>query len=261
MTDLVKTTWTHSDPTLNARASAGLDAMAGDGLGNTQAAVNQWLGVTALRGLLCGYLIGSVSAVTSQEGITTYQVAFDLSDTTQPLARRRVAAALLSPIRAYAALAYPDEQATQATDVGVIPIALIAGVAVQVAIVAGATVAITYAVHQASQIVNGIFNRKADAEILEKKDAAALTAVAQHVEAEQKAGKALPISAATQAVIDQASLATREVLAKRDPGVESGLAVANSWLPAWVPWLGGAAAGAALLVLILAAVRKVSSHG
>lgn len=260
MTDLARTTWTHSDSALNARASAGLDAMASDGLAGDSSAVNQWLAVTALRGLLCGYLIGSVSATTSPEGQTVYQVAFDLSDTTQPIERRRVAAALLRPIRAYGSLAYPDSQITTASDVGFVPIAIIAGVAVRIAIVAGATVAISYAVHQASQIVNAIFARKADAAIIEKKDAAALTAVAQHVEAEQKAGKALPISAATQAIIDQSSQATKEVLAKREPGVDSGLTSVNSWLPTWAPWAGGAAAGALLVSLIFAAVRKVHSN-
>jgi hypothetical protein len=230
--------------------------MASSGLAANQEAVNQWLAVTALRGMLCGYLLGSVSAVTNESGQMVYQVAFDLSDTTQPLERRRAAAAILDPIRGYRALAYPDDQITLATETGLIPVAIIAGVAVQVAIVAGATVAITYAVHQASQVVNGIFARKADAAILEKKDAAALTAVAQHVEAEQKAGKALPISAATQAVLAQASEATQQVLAKRDPGVESGLASVNSWLPNWAPWAGGAAAGAILVSLVFAAVRK-----
>lgn len=258
MTDLARTTWTHSDATLNARASAGLDKLAAASWGNSQTDVNQWLALTALRALLCSYLLGSVTTTTDESGVVTYQAAFDLNDTTQPIERRRAACAVLAPIRAYGSLSYAGEIATQANDVGaLIPVGIIAGAAIRIAIIAGGSALIGYAIHQSSQIVNGIFNRKADAEILEKKDALVLSAVAQHVAAEQQAGKALPLSTATKAVIDSANEASKQVLAKSDPQVGSGLSAISSGFPIWVPWVGGAAAGAALLGLAIAAVRKV----
>jgi hypothetical protein len=259
MNDLAQTTWNHSDAQLNARASAGLDKLAANNWGTSQTDVNQWLALTALRGLLCSYLIGSVTTTTDPSGVVTYQAAFDLNDTTQPLERRRAACAVLVPIRAYGSLSYAGQIATQANDVGaLIPVGIIAGAAIRIAIIAGGSALIGYAIHQASQIVSGIFNRKADADILEKKDALVLSAVAQHVAAEQQAGKALPLSTATKAVIDSANEASKQVLAKSDPQVSSGLSTVSSWLPNWVPWVGGAAAGAALLGLIFAAVRKVT---
>jgi hypothetical protein len=258
MTNTVQTSWNHSDPTLNARASAGLDAMAAGGLGGDNNALNQWYALTALRGLLCGYLIGSVGTTTAADGSVTYQVAFDLSDTTYPIERRKTAAALLGTIRGYSSFIYDSDVATQAKDTGFIPVAIIAGVLVKVAIVAGATVAIGYAVNQASQVINAIYQRKADAAVIQAKDAAMLTAVAQHVANEQAAGKQLPMSDATKAVIQQAVEATHQVIAKHDPEISSGVGDKGSGSPAWLPWAGGAAAGALLLGLVFAAVRKAT---
>lgn len=160
----------------------------------------EFLALLALRLVLAGYLIGSVTKTTDSNGLTTFhveaptgQVKFD--------ERFGAVAALLEPLRYYASQAGISLTLT-ADETGALPIPiLIVGGAVAVSAVVAQAYVVMYAAEKAAQIVDGALRRKAAASEVQRADGEVIKLVNNHVQREQAAGKALPLDDATRIAI------------------------------------------------------------
>ena len=160
----------------------------------------EFLALLALRLVLSGYLIGSVTKTVDSSGLTTIHVEAP-SGRVQMDERFNAVAALLEPLRYYASQSGISLTLT-ADETGAVPIPiLIVGGAVAVSAVVAQAYVVMYAAEKASQIVDGALKRSAAAAEVQRADAEVIKLVNNHVQREQASGKALPLDEGTRVAI------------------------------------------------------------
>ncbi len=166
----------------------------------------EFLALLALRLVLSGYLVGSVTKSTDSSGLTTIHVEAPVGDVHMN-ERLNAVAALLEPLRYYASQAGISITLT-ADETGAIPIpVLIVGGAVAVSAVVAQAYVVMYAAEKAATIVDGALKRRAAAAEVQRADGEVIKLVNNHVQREQAAGKTLPLDDATK--LAMAGLQTR----------------------------------------------------
>ena len=161
---------------------------------------DEFLALLALRLVLSGYLIGSVTKTVDAQGLTTIRVEAP-SASFQFDERANAVAALLEPLRYYADSAGIElDLSSDETGAVPIPILVVAGAVAVSAIVARAYV-VMYAAEKAGQIVENALKRRAAAAEVQRADAEVIKLVNGHVQREQAAGKTLPLDDATKMAI------------------------------------------------------------
>lgn len=227
-------------------AQSGLNALAAsDWSAPASAAVANLRAVCALKLLLVGYLVGTVTMQTDADGRQVAHVGADLSAVTGE--RAEMARSLLAPSVAYAmgaglrAPVEDDFQTGGASDTGLWPIPIIIA-----AIVVGGSVT-AWVAHEAADVVKFFKNANDQKDALQKADAAATEVISKHVQAEQTEGKALEFSEAEKLALGLARKRADDMveqMKKRDTD--------SSGFP-WYVWAGGGAA--ALLAMLMLSQR------
>lgn len=160
----------------------------------------EFLALLALRLVLAGYLIGTVTKTVDPDGQTRIHVEAP-SGNVRMDERFRAVAALLEPLRYYASQSGISLTLT-ADETGAVPIpVLIVGGAVAVSAVVAQAYVVMYVADKAGQIVDGAFKRRAAASEVQRADAEVIKLVNNHVQREQAAGKALPLDEGTRIAI------------------------------------------------------------
>jgi hypothetical protein len=245
---LMKTLRFRNDQLSNA-ASRGYDRLASNDWSGSSA-VEDFLALMALRCVLAGYLVGDVSRTTSAEGKVTIDVVLDGRKSVPE--RAQAARALIAPLGAYGDLA-GLEFATQQTDTGAIPIAvLIAGGVVAVSVVIAQSYVLMNIADKAAQVVDGALRRKDASQEIQNADAEVVKLVNNHIQREQNEGKALPLDAATKAAIS--GLETR-VGSLVKSSFESA---AYQSLPKWV-WPTVGVSAVAVVTAIFITIRSIKN--
>lgn len=212
----------------------------------------EFLALLALRLVLSGYLIGTVSKRTDDAGVTTIHVEAP-SGPVRMDERFNAVAALLEPLRYYANQAGISVRLTT-DETGAIPIpVLIVGGAVAVSAIVAEAYVVMYAAEKATQIVDNALRRNAATAEVQRADAEVIKLVNNHVQREQAAGKTLPLDEATRIAIS--GLQTR-----------IGSLVKNAFeqektqgFPLW-GWPAAGLAAAAVVTAIILYRKKRTKH-
>jgi len=208
---------------------------------------SEFLALVALRLVLAGYLIGSVSKTTQADGTTT--IAVEIPGGTQPADRLLAARSLIDPLAAYlsaAGLSFSSQLETGAVP---IPVLIVGGAVAVTAIVAEAYV-VSFACEKASEVVDKALTRDAAAKEVQRADAEVIKLVNNHVAREQAAGRRLQIDDATM-------LALTGLQSRIGSLVKNAFSSeAKSILPPWVLPAAGVAAAAAIAFVLVHKGRK-----
>lgn len=189
-------------------------------------AVEDFLGLLALRCVLAGYLVGTVSRSTGLDGKTTIDVVLDGRDSDPD--RARAARALVAPLGAYGDLSGLSFSST-ITETGAVPLAvLIIGGVVAVSVVAAQSYVLMHIAEKAAEVVDRALKRSDASAEIQKADAEVIKLVNNHVQREQTEGKALPLDAATKAALS--GLESRVGTLVKSSFESTGQKVLPTWL-------------------------------
>lgn len=235
---------------LAAAAARGIDRLERVDWSGGNRAVEDFLGLLALRCVLAGYLVGSVSRSTAVDGKTTIDVVLDGRDSDP--GRARAARAVVAPLGAYGDLAGLSFAST-VTETGAVPLAvLIVGGVVAVSVVAAQSYVLMHIAEKAAEVVDGALKRSDASSEIQRADAEVIKLVNNHVQREQQEGKALALDSATKAALS---------------GLESrvGSLVKSSFdntvqkvLPTWV-WPVVGVSAVAVVTAMVVTIRRASN--
>jgi hypothetical protein len=189
-------TLTIADRSLSVAATEGIRHLQDADWSASTRPTEEFLAVLALRLVLVGYLVGSVTRTTNADGATMIAVSLPANDT----GGERLAAAklLLAPLGIYADMAGISIE-KRASDTGVIPIpVLIVGGVVAVSFVAAQAYVVMYVADKAGEITDRVLKRQAAASEIQRADAEVLKLVNLHVQREQASGQTLALDEATK---------------------------------------------------------------
>jgi hypothetical protein len=230
---------------LSVSATNGIIALERADWDLSQTPVEDFLSVLALRMVLSGYLVGSVTRTSSETG-TTISVEIDPATTTADTEHAAAARALMTPVAVYADMAGIEFRA-EPVDTGIVPIPLlIIGGAVTVAATIAHSWILVEVAKNAAAIVDGVLRRKDASEEIQKADAEVIKLVNNHVQREQDAGKVLPLDEATKSAISGLNGRVNALVTTAyKPNVTSNTEPASN------KWLWGIALAGALTVGVL----------
>lgn len=239
-----------SDRNLSVAATEGIRHLQSADWSSSTRPTEEFLAVLALRLVLVGYLVGSVTRSTSADGQTVISVSLPANDIGGE--RLDAARAVLAPLGIYADLAGLRLE-KRASDTGAVPIpVLILGGVVTVSFIAAQSYLVMYVADKAGEITDRVLKRQAAAAEIQRADAEVLKLVNNHVQREQVAGRTLSLDEGTKFAL--AGLQSRV-----GSLVQLGYQSAEKGFPSWVLPAAGLAALAVVTAIVFLKQRKKSN--
>ena len=243
-------TLTVSDRNLSVAATEGIRHLQGADWSTSTRPTEEFLAVLALRLVLVGYLVGSVTRTTNADGQTVISVSLPGNDTGGE--RLQAAKMVLAPLSIYADLAGISIE-KRANDTGAIPIpVLILGGAVSVAFIAAQSYVVMYVADKAGEITDRVLKRQAAAAEIQRADAEVLKLVNNHVQREQTAGQTLALDEATK-------FALTGLQSRVGNLVQLGYQTETKGFPSWALPAAGLAALAVVTAIVFLKKRNKSN--
>jgi hypothetical protein len=235
-------TLTIADRNLSVAATEGVRHLQDASWSASTRPTEEFLAVLALRLVLVGYLVGSVTRTTNADGTTTIAVSLPINDIGGE--RLEAAKSVLAPLGVYADLAGLQLE-KRASDTGAIPIpVLIVGGVVAVTFVAAQSYVVMYVAEKAGEITDRVLKRQAAAAEIQRADAEVLKLVNMHVAREQAAGSTLALDQATKFALSGLQSRVGNL-------VQLGYQSEQKGFPSWVLPVAGLAALAVVTAIVL----------